>query len=100
MYVYIQRGFLPFYKCSIYTHWISIFRFGLKGYEKTKSIKIFNGKKISCFAIRTKAGYPNYIMHRYCAEFHALLACGHKQNAGFLYEAWLVKVLIAGDKSW
>ena len=31
------------------------------------------------------AGYPNYIMHRLCAEFHALLACVHiKEKTRFL----------------
>ena len=32
------------------------------------------------------AGYPNYIMHRLCAEFHALLACVHiKEKNRFLW---------------
>ena len=32
------------------------------------------------------AGYPNYIMHRLCAEFHALLACVHiKEKTRFLW---------------
>ena len=32
------------------------------------------------------AGYPNYIMHQLCAEFHALLACVHiKEKTTFLW---------------